>query len=382
MRRDRRWSWGEGSDRVGVFADRTPEEEAADLAAARRWRATVFDAGFGWPSGPVSYGGRGLPARFERLWYTLQSGYETPSQTSLGVGLAMVAPTILAHGHEVARHRWLRALWRGDAVACQLFSEPGAGSDLAGVRARATPVTGGAEWVLEGQKVWTSGAHHSDIGEILCRTSDEGRHRGLTAFILEMRQPGVEVRPLRQMTGGASFNEVFLDRARVSDHHRLGEIGGGWAVAMTTLVNERLAIGASAGGPAANAMDRLMGLLAWAGKADDPVLRQRFADVYVHWAAARAHTRHQAARLTGGEAPGPELSVSRLALTANLARISDLVTEALGSRLLADTGEWGTFAWAEFILGVPGLRIAGGTDEILKTVIGERVLGLPRGPRP
>ena len=171
------------------------------------------------------------------------AAYETPNQAPRPISLGMIAPTILAHGTDAAKERYLRALHRGDIIACQLFSEPGAGSDLASLGTRA--VRDGDEWVITGQKVWTSVARYADIGEVLCRTDPElEKHRGLTAFLVDMRAPGVEVRPLRQMTGGSSFNEVFFSEVRVPADHLLGEVNGGWSVALTTLMNERSAIGA------------------------------------------------------------------------------------------------------------------------------------------
>jgi alkylation response protein AidB-like acyl-CoA dehydrogenase len=207
----------------------------------------LFDAGFGWLSGPEEYGGRALSTEHERAFAEIESHYRFPAQTSFGIGLGMIAPTILAHATPEVRDRYLRAVERGDIVACQLFSEPIAGSDLAGIQTRA--VRDGDEWIINGQKVWTSGAQYSDIGEIITRTSpDKPKHRGMTMFLIDMHAPGVEVRPLRQITGGASFNEVFLTDVRVPDTHRLGDVDGGWSVALTTLMNERASIGGSGGG--------------------------------------------------------------------------------------------------------------------------------------
>ena len=376
------WAWGQGPDHVGLFAERTPEEDRAEVEAARAWRRTVFDAGFGWITGPRRYGGRELPAEYEHLYQSLEAGFETPSGAPFGIGLGMVTPTILAHGGETVKEAYLRPLHRGDVIACQLFSEPGAGSDLAGLQTRA--VRHGDEWVVTGQKVWTSGAQFSDIGEIICRTDPEApKHRGLTGFLVDMHAAGVTVRPLRQMTGGASFNEVFFDGVRVPDDHRLGEVNQGWTVALTTLMHERAAIGlgVTAVRTGATSTRRLAELLRWLGKQDDPVLRQELADIYVHGAVARATNLRAMAKVKAGQVPGPELSIAKLALTQNLQRISDFVAHALGPRLAADTGEWGTYAWTEFVLGVPGIRLAGGTDEVLRNVIGERVLGLPKEPR-
>jgi acyl-CoA dehydrogenase len=174
-----------------------------------------------------------LTQAHDRAYTSLESQYRIPSQSCFGIGLGMVAPTILAHAIDEVKTRYLPGLYRGDLIASQLFSEPGAGSDLAGLQTRA--VRDGEEWIVNGQKVWTSGAHYSDIGEIICRTDpDQPKHRGLTGFVVDLKAPGVEIRPLRQMTGGASFNEVFFTDVRIPDDHRLGDVGQGWTVALTT----------------------------------------------------------------------------------------------------------------------------------------------------
>ncbi|HEY7946059.1 MAG TPA: acyl-CoA dehydrogenase family protein, partial [Acidimicrobiales bacterium] len=233
-----RQSWGEGSDQVSVLPERTLEEELAELKAARAWGQKRFDAGFSWITGPVEYGGRGLSRDFQRSYDAIEAGFETPPMSAYGIGLGMVAPTILAHATDEVKELYLKKMWRGDIVACQLFSEPGAGSDLASLQTKA--VRDGDEWVVTGQKVWTSGAHLSEIGEIMCRTNpDAPKHKGLTGFVVNMHAAGVEVRPLRQMTGGASFNEVFFNEVRIPDSHRLGDVNEGWTVALTTLMNER-----------------------------------------------------------------------------------------------------------------------------------------------
>jgi alkylation response protein AidB-like acyl-CoA dehydrogenase len=270
-------------------------------------------------------------------------------------------------------------MYRGEIVGCQLFSEPEAGSDLAGLQTKA--VRDGEEWVLNGQKVWTSGAQYSDIGEIICRTDpDAPKHKGLTGFVVDMHAPGVEVRPLRQMTGGASFNEVFFNDVRVPDSHRLGDVNQGWTVALTTLMNERAAIGGGGAGVGSTSTTRLMEMLRYLGKDKDPVLRQRLADVYIHGAVSRYTSMRAMAKVQAGQLPGPEMSIGKLALTNNMQRIAALVSEALGPRMIADSGEWGTFAWADYVLGIPGMRVAGGTDEVMKNIVGERVLGLPKEP--
>ncbi|MDQ6613501.1 MAG: acyl-CoA dehydrogenase family protein [Actinomycetota bacterium] len=377
---DRPATWGEGSDRVGLFEEKTREQERAELEEAQAWRRQVFDAGFGWLTGPARYGGRELPSAYERRWHEVEARYVLPPGTVFAIGLGMVAPTILAHGTERAKERYLRGLYRGDVVGCQLFSEPGAGSDLASLQTKAE--RDGDVWVINGQKVWTSGAQYSDIGEIICRTDPNvAKHKGLTGFLVDMRAPGVEVRPLRQMTGGASFNEVFFTDVVVPDDHRLGDVNGGWGVALTTLMNERAAIGGGAAGGASFGMGQLIELLRHLGLDHDVRLRQQLADLWINVHVARFTNLRAMAKLQAGQIPGPELSIAKLSLTNNLQLISRFLTSALGLRLIADTGEWGTYAWAELVLGVPGFRVAGGTDEVLRNIIGERVLGLPKEPR-
>jgi len=373
--------WGEGSDNVSILEEKTAEQEAAEMRAAKEWKATEFDAGFGWITGPEEYGGRALPTAYERAYREIASRYALASTGQFGIGLGMVAPTILAHAIPEVKERYLRSLYRGDVVACQLFSEPVAGSDLAGIQTRAE--RDGDEWVVSGQKVWTSGAQFSDIGEIITRTNpDKPKHQGLTMFVVDMHAPGVEIRPLRQMTGGASFNEVFFDEVRIPDSHRLGDVDGGWSVALTTLMNERAAIGGGGAGVGIVSFARLAAMAKHFGRADDPVTRQALADVYVRQQVHRLTSLRGMARIRAGQLPGPEMSIGKLALTTNMTRIGDLLTSVLGPLLVADSGEWGTYAWTELVLGVPGMRVAGGTDEIMRNIIGERVLGLPKDPAP
>jgi len=366
---------------VAVLEEVSPEQELADLAAVKQWKAVEFDAGYGWLSGPREFGGAGLPAGYERIYSALKARYDLPDERQLSIGFGMVAPTLLAHGTENVKRRYLSAIYRADLIACQLFSEPEAGSDLAGVRTRAERVPGG--WSLTGQKVWTSGAQFSDIGEVLCRTDQQApRHRGLSAFVVSMHAPGVEVRPLRQMTGGASFNEVFLTDVFVPEDHLLSEENNGWAVALTTLMNERTSIGTfSAEGQAGPSFDDVLRLARWAGRAEDPVVRQGLADLLVHREVNTWTSRLAGERVLAGERPGPAGSIGKLAATRNHQRVAALVAELLGMRLVAETGEWGTYAWSQYVLGVPGLRLAGGTDEVMKNVIAERVLGLPKEPQ-
>ncbi|MDQ1397888.1 MAG: hypothetical protein QOG64_3147, partial [Acidimicrobiaceae bacterium] len=364
---------------VSLFAEKTREQELAEVEESKAFRQKAFDAGFGWLQGPAQYGGRELTASYERLWNSLLGDFETPSLAPFGIGLGMVAPTILAHATDKAKDLYLRRLYRGEIVACQLFSEPVAGSDLAGLQTKA--VRDGDEWLITGQKVWTSGAQYSDIGEIICRTDpDLPKHKGLTGFIVDMKAPGVEVRPLRQMTGGASFNEVFFNEVRVADDHRLGDVNQGWTVALTTLMNERASIGGGGAGPSAGGSQRLIDLMRYLGKDKDALTRQDFAQIYVQNQVARMTNLRAMEKIKAGQLPGPEMSIAKLSLTRNMQLTAEFVAKVLGPRVTANTGEWGTYAWSEFILGVPGMRVAGGTDEVMKNIIGERVLGLPKDP--
>jgi len=377
----REFAWGEGDDSVSMFEEVDPADERRGLAEAKVWRAKRFDAGLGYISGDPAYGGRGLPAAYDRLYASLESRYDVPSQSFFGIGLGMVAPTIKDHAQPDIKARYLPAMYRGDVVGCQLFSEPGAGSDLAGLQTRAE--RDGDEWVVSGQKVWTSGAQYSDIGEVICRTDpDMPKHQGLTGFIVDMRAPGVDVRPLRQMTGGASFNEVFFNEVRVPDDHRLGDVNQGWSVALTTLMNERASIGAGGAGGGLGVADitRLSQMLAHFGGSDDPTLRDQLMRLYTGFQVAKFTNQRALDKIRAGQLPGPEMSIAKLSLTRNLTDTGQFVARVLGPRLTADTGEWGTFAWSRFLCGTPGMRIAGGSDEVLHNIIGERVLGLPKEP--
>ncbi|SNR94373.1 Acyl-CoA dehydrogenase [Haloechinothrix alba] len=363
-------------DRVTLFRGATAEE----AQRARDWQRRVYDAGFGWITGPVDLGGAGLPARFEQAYLETERRYPVPSRSPLGVSLGMVFPTLLNFGTEQVKQRWLLPLRRADVVGCQLFSEPGAGSDLASVSTRAKRTESG-DWLVTGEKVWTSGAHYSDVGLLLARSSEGSRHRNLTAFVVDMHAAGVEVRSLRQMTGGADFNEVFLDGVAIPDENRLGDIDDGWRVALATLMYERGAIGgATAGGSGLFRLDRIIAWLHELGCERDPAVRQAFARVHAGLTAAKAMRARAEAAVKAGTTPGPEMSLSKLALTSNLASLSDLVGVALGPRLLADTGERDAYSWSEFVLGVPGMRLGGGSDEIQRDIIAHRVLGLPKGP--
>ena len=374
---EKKFVWGEGADKVAMFEEKDRAAEKLDVAEACAWRRKKFDAGFGYIFGSEQYGGRDLPAAYSRVYDSLEAKYEIPNQSCFTIGLGMVAPTIVAHGSDIARDLYVRKMYRGDIVGCQLFSEPGAGSDLANLSTKAE--RDGEEWIITGQKVWTSGAHYSDIGEIIARTDfDMPKHKGLTGFIVDMHAPGVEIRPLRQMTGGASFNEVFFTEVRVRDDHRLGDINNGWNVALTTLMNERAAIGAGGGG--GGMFTRVIEMVKFYGLNNDPVVREELTKIIIHNRVANFNNQRAMDKIKSGQMPGPEMSIAKLAGTANMMRLGDFVSMVLGPKLIADSGEWGTYAWNQLILGTPGGRIAGGSDEVMRNIVAERVLGMPKDP--
>jgi acyl-CoA dehydrogenase len=378
---EQKFVWGEGDDDVAMFEEVDREQEQRDLASAREWRAKRYDAGLGYITGAKEFGGRELPGPYDRLYVSLEAKYDVPGQSFFGIGLGMVAPTIKDHAQDHVKAKYLPAMYRADLVGCQLFSEPGAGSDLAGLQTKAE--RDGDEWFITGQKVWTSGAQYADIGEIICRTDpDLPKHKGLTGFIVDMHAPGVEVRPLRQMTGGASFNEVFFNEVRVPDDHRLGDVNQGWAVALTTLMNERSSIGAGGGGGGMGVANvtRLAEMLRHFGYGESAVHRDELMNLYTRYQVAKFTNQRALDKIKAGQLPGPEMSIAKMALTDNLNRTGAFVAKVLGPRIQANTGEWGTFAWSQFICGTPGMRIAGGSDEVLRNIVGERVLGLPKEP--
>ncbi len=375
-------TWGSGSDGIELHGleQRSDAEVAAEVRAARDWQAQCFDAGFAWITGPAEYGGRDLPVAFERRWRELEHEFAAPDRTSLNIGLGMLVPAILAHGSDPLKAEVLPGLNRGDLVGCQLFSEPGAGSDLANIATTAVRADG--DWVLEGQKVWTSKAQFGDLGLCIARTHRGNvPQRGLSVFLVDMHAPGVRILPLRQMNGRASFNEVFLDRVRVPDLRRVGAVDEGWSVVRTTLTSERSAVGSGATSPGPRLLAGILRLARHVGASSDPLVRQQLADIYTRVRLVDLTAQRVQSAGRAGRAAGPEGSIGKLAHAGNLQRMSATVTSILGPGLTADTKDWGTYAWSDLVLGVPGVRVAGGTDEIQRNVIAERVLGLPREPK-
>ena len=347
------------------------------LEKAKAWQKTKAENKFAQITWPEEWGGRGGTAMQNVIWGQEESKFDAPTGP-FAIGLGMCVPTVIAFGSDEHKERYVQKALMGEEIWCQLFSEPSAGSDVAGLKTRA--VKDGDEWVINGQKVWTSGAHYSDYGILLVRTDPKvPKHKGLTMFIVNMKQPGVEVRPIHQASGGREFNEVYFTDVRIPDSDRLGDVGAGWKVALVTLMNERLAVGGSPGPDWAEIMEYARDH----GTLSDQAFREKLADWYVAAQGYKLTKFRTQTALSRGQTPGPENSIGKI-ITAN--HLQDICNSAIEmqdhygiinetDRMPADAIFQQSFMWA------PGLRIAGGTDEILKNIIAERVLGLPQDVR-
>ena len=399
---------GELRDRAKAFlADHDPADHLAFLRAR-------FDAGLAWVMFPPGLGGVGAPRALQPAVDEVfaEAGAPDNNPRRIGIGLGMAAPTILRHGTDEQRRRWLRPLWTGEEVWCQLFSEPGAGSDLAALGTRAVPAPGPdgePGWRVNGQKVWTSLAHEARWAILVTRTDpDVPKHQGMTYFVCDMTAPGVEVRPLRQITGEAEFNEVFLTDVWIPDAHRLGEVGEGWRVAQTTLMNERVAIG----GGAVPREGGWIGVVAreWRQRPElrDPALHDQLMRLWVAAEAGRLAANRLREQLAPGKRgaaqaepgsggaerprgePGAEGSAVKFAYARLNQEISGFELELLGAEgLRYDDWSMRRPSGVDSASRTPGYRylrakgnsIEGGTSEILSNIIAERVLGLPPEPR-
>jgi alkylation response protein AidB-like acyl-CoA dehydrogenase len=350
-----------------------------------------FDTGLAWVHFPAGLGGVDAPRALQSVVDAELAAAGAPDNNPrrIGIGLGMAAPTIRTHGTEKQQQRWLRPLWTGDELWCQLFSEPGAGSDLAALGTRA--VSDGGDWIVNGQKVWTSQAHEARWAILVTRTDpDVPKHQGMTYFVLDMKAEGVEVRPLRQITGEAEFNEVFLTDVRVPDAQRLGDVGDGWRVAQTTLMNERVAIGGGAVPREAGVMGAVVATWRTRPELRTPAARDELMRLWVEAEVTRLAGLRLGQQLAAG-APGPEGSAAKLAYARLNQEISSFELDLLGADGLRYDG-WSTETWrterptsTDFLGRSPGYRylrakgnsIEGGTSEILRNIIAERVLGLP-----
>jgi len=378
--------------------------------SVRAWWKLLADSGWAFPTWPTEWFGRGVAPHLARGVADVRHEMGALAPPA-GIAQHLAGPTLLAHATEEQKARWLPGIVQGE-IWCQLFSEPSSGSDLASLQTRAR--RDGDEWVVDGQKVWTSGAHIARYGILIARTDvDVPKHQGLTYFVIDMHGAGIEIRPIREMTGRSIFNEVFFTEARVPDSNRIGGEGDGWGVALTTLANERTMLGAGSFGssgssvsigsidldaragdlvrPASNgrdsprsgAGDLLLGLVDRYGARDDPCVRQDVARIYTLLEIARITELRVRAALDAGERPGPEVSIGKLAASNLLRDLRDVMFRICGP----DAMLWGDDAPSRGRVHEVGLSsylisIGGGTDQIQRNIIGERVLGLPREPRP
>ncbi len=374
------------TERVDALVDRLLSEHSFDDPQAF-WGAQ-YDLGLAWVWFPEGFGGlglaRGLQARINRRLD--EAGAPTWNRRVNILGIGMGAAVIAAHGTDEQKRRWLRPMFTTEEIWCQLFSEPGAGSDLAGLATRA--VRDGDEWVVTGQKVWTTLAHIAKWGMLVTRTDpDVPKHRGLTYFVVDMQAPGVEVRPLYQITGEAEFNEVFFDEVRIPDDQRLDEVGAGWRVAMTTLMNERVAIGGDTVPRGSGSIAEAVRVWKESGS-EDPVLRDELVRLWAEWEAFRL-TAARASEMAKAGTPGPEGSTGKLVWADLNKRITSFTVELMGMegalypggyRLVRPEGR-DEMPPQKAFLRARANSIEGGTSEIMMNIIGERVLGLPPEPR-
>ena len=379
--------------RAWLDANATRKSEAKDaeqaktleelLKKSKAWQAKKAEAGYACITWPKEWGGGG-GTTIENVIYGQEEANYAVTGSVFAIGLGMCIPTLMTWGPQDAKERYVKPAVRGDEIWCQLFSEPAGGSDVAGLRTKAEK--DGDEWVINGQKVWTSGAHYCDFGIVLVRTDPTvPKHKGLTMFYIDMKSPGIEVRPIKQMSGDANFNEVFFTNVRVKDSQRLGNVGDGWKVALTTLMNERLAVGGSQG----NA--DVAELIALARETEingtpaisNGAVRERIADWYVQAQGLKFTRFRTLTALSKGQTPGPESSISKIVAAKKMQDLGSfgMDLQDMGGiirdrKISAEEG-----AYTEQWLGAAGYRIAGGTDEILRNIVAERVLGMPQDVR-
>jgi alkylation response protein AidB-like acyl-CoA dehydrogenase len=365
-------SWLE--ENASEAPQRRGREDMESVAAHREWQRRLAAAGLAAVTWPAEYGGQGLGPLHQVVVNQEIGRAGVPGLFDV-IGVGMLGPTLIAHGTEDQKHRHLGPMLAGEEVWCQLFSEPAAGSDLAGIQARAKRLDDGS-WTVSGQKVWTTNAQHASFGLLLARTDpDVPKHRGLTMFVLPMDAEGVSVRPLRQISGDAHFNEVFMDDVHLEPGSEVGPVDGGWGVAMTTLMFERVAIGLGGEGFGWRADRFAQALLEDEATARDPECRHRFGAIASDFLALRYTGYRMLTALQRGQIPGPEGALAKVTTIRAAIAAGELLIDALGPDALADE------RWGELVSDLPGLKTAGGTEEILRSMVGERVLGLPPEPR-
>jgi len=361
-----------------ALAERAGAEESESdfLARAKAWQKLKQENGWACLNWPKAFGGRGATPMEMIIWNQEEARYNVPTQP-FAIGLGMCGPVVMGFAGDEQRAAYLPKMASGEEIWCQLFSEPAGGSDVANLRTRA--VQDGDEWVINGQKIWTSGAQYCDYGILLTRTDPSvPKHQGLTMFIVNMKAPGVEIRPIKQASGKSGFNEVYFTDVRIKDDHRLGAVGDGWKVSIVTLMNERLAVG-SASGPDAKEMLALAQTLEVDDRPalENKAVRDRIATWHCEQSGLHFTKLRVQSAMSRGETPGPENSITKIVSANKLQGIGSYGMDLMdmGGILVDQDGQDDSFygAW----LSAPGLRIAGGTDEILRNIIAERVLGLP-----
>lgn len=361
------------------------ELEGLDMIAqAQLWQKRKYDAGWACIRWPSEYGGRDATPIEQVIWNQEEAKFDVPGGV-FAIGQGMAAPTLMTWGTEEQKQKYLPRLASGEDIWCQLFSEPAGGSDLAALRTRSQ--RDGDDWIINGQKIWTSGAHYSDYGILVTRSDPTvPKHKGLTYFFLSMKSPGVEVRPIKQISGGANFNEVYFTDVRIPDSQRLGAEGQGWQVALTTLMNERAAIG---GGGAGGGMAGFRAAFDLAQKVtidgrpaiEDRAVRAKLADWYCQESGMRFTGYRSMSALSRGETPGPENSIGKYVSASKSQDIASFCMDLLEmTGTVAEPGS-DSVLYVQSFMGAPGGRIAGGTDEVMLNILAERVLGLPQEPR-
>ncbi|MFP6640137.1 MAG: acyl-CoA dehydrogenase family protein [Myxococcota bacterium] len=358
-----------------IMAERSDPDT---IRAAKDWQKKKADAGWACITWPKEHGGQDGTSIQSVIWRQEEARYRTPPDI-FGIGLGMCGPTIMTHGTEDQKQKWIPDMVQGQEVWCQLFSEPSAGSDLAGLRTTAVP--DGDDWIINGQKIWTTGAQYCDWGILVVRSdTNVPKHSGLTFFVVDMHSPGIEIRPITQINGGQGFNEVFFTDVRIPDAHRISEVGNGWAVSITTLMNERSSIGGGGGGGLGDLI-RLAKSIEIDGRPaiEHRSVREKIATFYTRSRGVKMTGSRSLSALSQGKTPGPEASLGKLVAGRVSQEMSAFAMELEGTAgAIGDQDAAPQSAeWQGRYLAIPGMRIAGGTDEIPRNIIAERVLGLP-----
>ncbi|MDK1022305.1 MAG: acyl-CoA dehydrogenase family protein [Candidatus Hydrogenedentes bacterium] len=360
-----------------AFRAREGGDTLDPIKLAKAWQGCKADAGYACLLWPKEYGGRGATPMETVIYGQEEAKYPLPGGV-FGIGIGMAGPVMMKYATDEQKLRYLPKLLRGEEIWSQLFSEPCAGSDVAGLRTRA--IKDGDDWIINGQKVWTSGAHYSDYGIIVTRHDPSlPKHMGLTYFFLDMKSPGIEINRIKQISGESNFCEVFFSDVRIPDSQRLGEVGDGWSVALTTLMNERLAVGGASPPDFDEVFDSVCATELESGPAiEDMSVREKLADWYVQSRGIQLTTFRTMTALSRGQTPGPEASIGKLVTAKKRQEIASFTMDLqeMGGVLMENGGAEGS-VYQEAYLSSPGGRIAGGTDEILMNIIAERVLGLP-----